>query len=75
MLQQGIFVVTASDGVSETSAVCAAAVVPHDQSPASRGSVLAQVETALEESGIEAVVSDDIELDLWKKLCWNRRCQ
>ncbi len=41
-----IFVVTASDGNSETTVVCAAAVVPHDQKPSSRNGVIAQAEAA-----------------------------
>ncbi len=50
-----IFLVTASDGVAETTAVCAAAVVPHDRSPASRASALAQAADA------QAVIQDAVE--------------
>lgn len=43
-----IFVITASDGIATTTAVCAVAVCPHDQNdPASLDDVLAQAATAV----------------------------
>lgn len=41
-----IFVITADDGVAETTEVCIAAVVPHDQEQQSLDDVLAQAEAA-----------------------------
>ncbi len=51
-----IVVITASDGIAETTAVCIAAVVPHDQDDGSLADVLAQA--ALAAADVQSAINE-----------------